>query len=162
MIIFKPYCRSFSLATQDRYHINPNHSTRGDKGIKRANLWERVTGRATTIIQNGQKYYVNTASLKNYLFRKVSASGGASKPATVAANYFLVASLNSTFRASAKGEERYQRRGDILNGLETGDELKIGKKFPGSNTDDLVEFFYKAGKKTDNQQGNYFVNPIFK
>lgn len=150
MIIFKLYCPSFSLATQDRYHINGNHSNSGDKGIKRANLWERVTGRATTIIQDGQKYYVNTASLKNYLARKVSAGGGTSKTAEVAKNYFLVASYTSTFQASAKGEERYERRGDILTGLEARKNLKIEKD--SKKEDDLFGFFADAGKKTRSQE----------
>lgn len=145
MINYKPYSCSFSLSAQDRFYINDTHQKSGDKGIKRASLWERITGRATTIIQDGQKYYVNTNSLKNYLHRKVLACSGSSKIQEVAKEYFFVSSCNDSLQTYVKGEEKYKRRGDILTGLEDGNRFKIRKGY--QQTEDLVEFFSNAGKR---------------
>lgn len=120
------------VGTADRYNVSGKES---DKGIKRASLFERITGRATQIIVDGQKYHVNKRSLNNYLVRKLTTADSA-KAQNAVKGFFKAASVNDGFASFVKGkEEVLTRRGDILKELSSRDVKDLSKLSAKSGVD---------------------------
>ncbi len=136
---------SFSLiGTSDRYKLS---SCERDKGIKKASLWERITGRATQIIVDGQKYHINKRSLNKYLCRKLT-SEDCPKTQTAVDSFFKAAKITDNFQSFVKSKkEILTRRGNILKGLSGVKAKKISGLGKGNSSDQWLISLVKIGSR---------------
>ncbi len=145
------------VGTADRYNVINKEE---DKGIKRASLFERITGRATQIIVDGQKYHVNKRSLNNYLVRKLAKADSA-KTQNAVKGFFMAASLNDSSNAFVKDKkEVLTRRGDILKRLSSCDVKVLSELSANSDFDSWVASLLEVSREAHSTVNTaIFQNP---